>query len=136
MRLLRLASIAACLLLVIPGCPGRNSGDSGVVTITFWHSFVTSTIPALNDLIQEFERAHPGIRIRAQYIPTCDGLIQKLITSVQSNTSPDVSWMSSKKNPFGGIGSAIAPDVGASNDRHIFARFLRRRKILASIASD
>ncbi|HTY60475.1 MAG TPA: extracellular solute-binding protein, partial [Bacteroidota bacterium] len=93
MRPLRLASLAACVLLVIPGCPRRNAGDPGVVTITFWHSFVASTIPALDDLIQEFERTHPGIRVRAQYIPTGDGLIQKLITSVQSNTAPDVSWI-------------------------------------------
>jgi multiple sugar transport system substrate-binding protein len=95
MRLLRLVSLAACLLLVVPGCPRKNSEEPGVVTITFWHSFVASTIPALDDLIQEFERTHPGIRVRAQYIPTGDGLIQKLITSIQSNTAPDVSWIHS-----------------------------------------
>ena len=44
-------------------------------------------------MIARFEEEHPHIRINAQYIPTGDALVQKLITSVQSNTAPDVSWV-------------------------------------------
>ncbi len=65
------------------------------ITITFWHSFVSSTIPALNELITMFEKEYPEIKIRAQYIPTGDALIQKLITAVQSKTAPDISWLHS-----------------------------------------
>jgi ABC-type glycerol-3-phosphate transport system substrate-binding protein len=89
------AVFTVCLLLVVmatQGCGGRDSQDDRV-TITFWHSFVSSTIPALNQLIARFEEEHPHIRIRAQYIPTGDALIQRLVTSVQSRTAPDISWI-------------------------------------------
>ena len=71
-----------------------DGGDGGgKVTITFWHSCVSSTVPALNELIANFEEEHPGIEVKAQYVPTGDALIQKLITSVQSKTAPDISWI-------------------------------------------
>jgi ABC-type glycerol-3-phosphate transport system substrate-binding protein len=74
------------------GCAGEEA-PPGTVTLTFWHSFTASTQPALQALVDAFEAGHPGIRIRAQYIPTGDALIQKLITSIQSGTAPDVSWV-------------------------------------------
>lgn len=65
------------------------------MTITFWHSFVQSTRPALEKLLDRFEEQHPNIRIDAQYIPTGDALAQKLITAVQSGSAPDISWIHS-----------------------------------------
>jgi multiple sugar transport system substrate-binding protein len=85
-------------LLLVPvllavGCSGNRQQDGERVVITFWHSCVSSTVPALNELIAKFEEEHPGIQIRAQYVPTGDALIQKLITAVQSKTAPDISWI-------------------------------------------
>lgn len=80
-------------LLLGVGCRNQDRNADDVVTITFWHSFVSTTVPALEDLIEAFEAEHPGIRVESQYVPTGDGLIQKLVTSVQSNTAPDVSWI-------------------------------------------
>jgi multiple sugar transport system substrate-binding protein len=55
------------LLLMFAGCTKKSEQHQGVVTLTFWHSTVSSSVPAL--------------------------LIQKLITSVQSRTAPDISWI-------------------------------------------
>lgn len=87
-------------LIAIPlwsGCGGSSGSDADgdVVTITFWHSFVSSSIPALEELLDRFEEEHPGIRINAQYIPTGDALVQKLVTAVQSGSAPDISWIHS-----------------------------------------
>lgn len=88
--LLALAAVA------VIGCgSGADGAGDGRVTITFWHSFVQSTRPALEKLIDRFEEQHPHIRIDAQYIPTGDALAQKLITAVQSGSAPDVSWIHS-----------------------------------------
>lgn len=86
-----------CLILVnLISCSNEKKNKlSGKTEIVFWHSFVASTIPALNELIKKFEAAHPDIKLTAQYIPTGDALIQKLITAVQSNTAPDISWLHS-----------------------------------------
>ncbi len=84
-------------VLALAGLSCSKSRDSseGKTTITFWHSFVSSTVPAFDTLVAAFEQEHPGIRISAQYVPTGDALVQKLITAVQSATAPDVSWIHS-----------------------------------------
>jgi multiple sugar transport system substrate-binding protein len=92
------AGLAATLVvasLVVSSCGKKGSETSGVVTVTFWHSFVASTVPAFNDVVQRFEQEHPGIRINAQYVPTGDALVHKLVAAVQSQTAPDISWIHS-----------------------------------------
>jgi len=74
-------------------CHNEKSKDSDLVQITFWHSFVASTRSALEEIIKDFEQHHPNIRINAQYVPTGDALVQKLVTAVQSKTAPDISWI-------------------------------------------
>lgn len=90
---LHLLSIAGILLMVAAGCGKKAEEQSSVVTLTFWHSTVSSTVPALNELVEKFHREYPGIEVKPQYVPTGDALIQKLITSVQSHTAPDLSWI-------------------------------------------
>jgi multiple sugar transport system substrate-binding protein len=80
-------------LLSIIGCKDRSQENENEATITFWHSFVSRTIPAFNNLVEKFEKENPGIRINAQYVPSGDPLIQKLITAIQSNTAPDIAWL-------------------------------------------
>jgi multiple sugar transport system substrate-binding protein len=87
--------ILTLVILASAGCRRNEHSTTGVVTITFWHSFVASTVPALNDLLQKFNDEHPGIEVKAQYVPTGDALLQKLITAVQSKTAPDISWIHS-----------------------------------------
>ncbi len=86
--------LVLCLsALSMAGCGRSSEHADGAVTITFWHSFVASTIPALDGVLRRFETEHPGIVIRAQYIPTGDALVQKLITAIQSQTAPDIAWI-------------------------------------------
>lgn len=94
MKKIRILSVIIFLAFLGLSCSGNNK-DDGKITITFWHSFVASTIPALNQLIDKYEKENPGIKINAQYVPTGDALVQKLVTAVQSNTAPDVSWIHS-----------------------------------------
>lgn len=87
-------NLTLILLFAIASCSDKNDEQkSDEITLTFWHSFIASTIPALDTLIADFESTHPGIKIKPQYIPTGDALIQKLITAIQSNTAPDISWL-------------------------------------------
>jgi ABC-type glycerol-3-phosphate transport system substrate-binding protein len=83
----------AASILSLAGCGKKAEQQQGVVTITFWHSTVSSTVPALNELVAKFHEEYPNIEVRPQYVPTGDALIQKLITSVQSRTAPDISWI-------------------------------------------
>jgi multiple sugar transport system substrate-binding protein len=91
----RVCAVTAVTLLLLPSCGREQKQEQQVPTITFWHSFVATTVPALDDLLAEFRREHPGIQVNAQYIPTGDGLIQKLVSAVQSGTTPDIAWVHS-----------------------------------------
>lgn len=83
-------------VIFTPGCgEGRDGRSDGRIEITFWHSFVSSTQPALADLIKKFEEEHPHIRLRAQYVPGGDAIIQRLITAIQSRRAPDIAWVHS-----------------------------------------
>jgi ABC-type glycerol-3-phosphate transport system substrate-binding protein len=84
-------NILLFIFLIVSGCTDSSKDDR--VVVTFWHSFVSTTIPSLDELIKRFEQEHPNIRINAQYIPTGDALIQKLVTAIQSQTAPDISWL-------------------------------------------
>ena len=96
MRLILTLLLGAVLLTTAPGCASGDAGaEDGRVRVLFWHSFVSSTIPALEELIARFEEEHPHIDIDAQYIPTGDALVQKLVTAVQSDNAPDISWIHS-----------------------------------------
>jgi len=95
MRAYRIHWLLSLLLLSIPGCSRRQENADGRTTVTFWHSFVASSVPAVEELLREFERDNPTIHLNAQYVPTGDGLIQKLVSSVQSGNAPDISWIHS-----------------------------------------
>ena len=79
------------VIIALTGCSKQE--ESKKTKVIFWHSFVATTIPALNELIDKFEEEYPEIDIEAQYVPTGDALVQKLVTAIQSNTAPDVSWI-------------------------------------------
>ncbi len=83
------------VFVLLSGCGDNSKNEKGDITITFWHSFVSRTIPALNSLVAKFEKEHPGIHINAQYVPSGDPLVQKLVTAIQSNTAPDIAWIHS-----------------------------------------
>lgn len=81
------------LSLSLFSCKSDEKKQDGVVEITFWHGMMASSTPALNDLIKKFEELHPHIKVNAQTIPNGDAGIQKLMTALQSETTPDVSWI-------------------------------------------
>ncbi|HEX2963723.1 MAG TPA: extracellular solute-binding protein [Ignavibacteriales bacterium] len=81
--------------LLFFSCGNKQQQSKGKTVVVFWHSFVSSTVPALNELIARFEKEHPNIEIKAQYVPTGDALIQKLVTAIQSKSAPDISWIHS-----------------------------------------
>lgn len=91
-KLIYLVAVVILIQSLVLSCSSKNENDKRI-KIVFWHSFVASTIPALDELINRFEKEHPNIKIDAQYVPTGDALVQKLVTSIQSGTAPDVSWI-------------------------------------------
>lgn len=86
-----LASFTFTIVLT-SSCSDKKDTDNKI-EITFWHGMMASSVPALNELIKKFEEEHPHIKINSQTVPNGDAGIQKIMTALQSNTTPDVSWI-------------------------------------------
>lgn len=81
------------MILCFAQCSSEKKDSHGKIEITFWHGMMATSVPALTQLINEFEKSHPNIKINAQTIPNGDAGIQKLMTALHSKTTPDVSWI-------------------------------------------
>jgi multiple sugar transport system substrate-binding protein len=79
---------ALCLLtfVVLAGCGPRT--DDGTVTLRFWGLGREGEV--VEEMIPEFERRHPGIRVEVQQIPWT-AAHEKLLTAVVGESTPDVA---------------------------------------------
>lgn len=64
-----------------------------VKTITMYHAFTSNTLMALRTLIADFQKEHPNIRVKAEYVG--DALQQKLDAAITAGNPPDISWLHS-----------------------------------------
>ncbi|MDE4541557.1 ABC transporter substrate-binding protein [Thermoanaerobacterium sp. R66] len=61
-----------------------------VIEITFWHSMGGKGGEAINKMVDDFNKTHPNIKVTAQYQGTYDDALNKLKTSEQSKSGPDI----------------------------------------------
>ena len=78
------AGLVVLLLAVLTGC-GAASED--VTVIDFWGMGVEGEI--VKQLVPDFERQHPGIRVRVQQIPWT-AAHEKLLTAYVGEATPDI----------------------------------------------
>ncbi|MGQ0812943.1 MAG: extracellular solute-binding protein, partial [Gemmatimonadota bacterium] len=79
----------ACSLLLIAAC-GIASPDQSAVTIRFWGLGREGEVVA--ELIPEFEKDNPGIRVRVQQTPWT-AAHEKLLTAHVGSATPDVAQL-------------------------------------------
>jgi len=83
----RLASgLLLLVALVLAGC----SSSQDAHTLTFWT--IGREGEAVVKLLPEFEREHPGIRVKVQQMPLT-AAHQKLLTAFAGNSTPDLSQL-------------------------------------------
>ncbi|AGB19524.1 extracellular solute-binding protein [Thermoanaerobacterium thermosaccharolyticum] len=72
----------------------NESQSSETVTITFWHTFSDEEDKLLKEqIIPDFEKKYPNIKVDAKRMPSTDTLRQQVITAVSGNAVPDVMRM-------------------------------------------
>jgi multiple sugar transport system substrate-binding protein len=76
--------------MVAAGCGAGRSQSAGPVTLRFWAFGREGEV--VEALIPDFERAHPGIRVRVQQIPFT-AAHEKLLTSVVGRATPDIAQL-------------------------------------------
>src|SRR5688500_16081770 len=80
-------------LLLLFGCDG---GDDGREVVKFWAMGREGEVVA--ELIPEFERLHPGIRVELQQIPW-SAAHEKLLTAFAGRVTPDLAQLGSSWVP-------------------------------------
>ncbi|MEG6566146.1 ABC transporter substrate-binding protein [Thermoanaerobacterium saccharolyticum] len=61
-----------------------------VIELKFWHSMGGKGGEAINKMVDDFNKAHPNIKVTAQYQGTYDDALNKLKASEQSKSGPDI----------------------------------------------
>lgn len=73
------------VLLLASGCEHRDSK----VVLNFWYGASHDEQVAIESMVAEFNRTHPGIHVKAQLTPQPQ-IIQKLLPAVAGGSPPDV----------------------------------------------
>lgn len=76
------------LTLLLSACTGSRTSDT--TTITFWGFGREGE--AVNELVPEFERTHPGIEVQVQQIPWT-AAHEKLLTAFVGDAMPDLAQL-------------------------------------------
>ncbi|MDC3416625.1 ABC transporter substrate-binding protein [Aquibacillus salsiterrae] len=70
-----------------------SGGGKGKTTITFWHSMTDTSGDAVEEVIKEFEKQNPDIKVNASYIANQgEGQNEKLLTAIAGGNPPDVAY--------------------------------------------
>ena len=89
-------------MIAVAGCGGAPA-DNGPVTLRFWAFGREGEV--LQELIPEFERQNPGIRVRVQQIPWT-AAHEKLLTAYVGDATPDLAQVGNTWIPeFAALGA-------------------------------
>ena len=78
---------AACLLL-ISGC-GKHTQQGGATTIKVAYWGGPEEIAIIQDLIAEWQKSHPDVRVRLEHTPF-SAYVSRLLTRMAGNVAPDI----------------------------------------------
>ncbi len=107
------ARFCACALLA--GIAGCSRGGADVTTLRFWT--IGREGEVVNQLLPEFERAHPGVHVEIQQIPLT-AAHEKLLTAFAGDALPDICQVGNTWIPeFAALGALepLQPLVDASS---------------------
>jgi multiple sugar transport system permease protein len=139
----RLLYLLAALLAALI-CPARGvyaeggAGEPVVLRFRYWGDF--KEIQALQDTIRAFEKAHPGVTVRGERVPSGDEYTQKLLLEQAAGLMPDVVFCGANFAEFAGRGMLrdLRPFVAADPSVKLSAYypqlvdlFTRDEKLLA-----
>jgi multiple sugar transport system substrate-binding protein len=77
----------------LAGCVADDGAAGGTVTIDFWHGQNDTALLVLEDLVADFERSHPNIRVDMGGGVLSDAMLQKVLAALAAGSYPDVAYI-------------------------------------------
>src|SRR5215510_1499806 len=85
-------AITACSSSKPDASSTSSPGTGKTVKIAVWEGYTDTEGKAFADLVSQFNRTHPGIRVTTLETPN-DFMLQKVLTAVRGGTPPDVAYL-------------------------------------------
>ncbi|MGI9862856.1 ABC transporter substrate-binding protein [Moorella naiadis] len=106
--------ILVLTMVLLEGCAKQpnsesnksNTADIKAVNITFWYPQAGNWLQIMNDLINQFQKEHPNIKITAMAIPEAQRM-EKLLTALAGGEPPDVTLNAPSEVPVLAAKNAI-----------------------------
>ncbi|WP_433257715.1 ABC transporter substrate-binding protein [Streptosporangium sp. CA-135522] len=92
----RALALSAVTGVTAAGCAkGADDGvgADGRITIELWHGQTDTAKHALERLVADFQRAHPGIRVDLGGGVLADAMLQKVTAALASGSYPDIAYI-------------------------------------------
>lgn len=88
--------------------PENGAKRASLRTLTLWHSYNNEETRVFNELLADYQKQNPHIRIVAERVPF-DGLLPKLISAAIARSTPDIARVDIGHIPRLAWGKAIEP---------------------------
>ena len=85
-------AITACSSSKPDASSTSSPGTGKTVKIAVWEGYTDTEGKAFADLVSQFNRTHPGIRVTTLETPN-DYMLQKVLTAVRGGSPPDVAYL-------------------------------------------
>src|SRR4249920_1932316 len=85
-------AITACTSAKPDASSTSSPGTGKTVNIAVWQGYTDTEGKAFADLVSEFNRTHPGIRVKTLETNN-DFMLQKVLTAVRGGTPPDIAYL-------------------------------------------
>jgi multiple sugar transport system substrate-binding protein len=95
----RIATVAALVavsigLVACSDDKDDSGSDGGTVEIKFWHGQTQGPAKLLQDMVDEFNRTHPNIKVSKDFGGVnSDRMLQKVTAGLQAGSYPDVAYI-------------------------------------------
>jgi multiple sugar transport system substrate-binding protein len=77
----------------LTGCGADDGAAGGPVTIDFWHGQTDDALAVLEDLVADFQRRHPNVRVNMGGGVLSDAMLQKVLAALAAGSYPDVAYI-------------------------------------------
>src|SRR3954470_22158339 len=91
-------ALVAALAFALAACGGGGSSSSGPTEIAVWHGDQDTEGDAFKSLIDQYNKAHPDVKVSELYSSN-DLVLQKVLTAVRGDSAPDVAYMFGSWSP-------------------------------------
>jgi len=91
-RLGRSALCATSITLLFATSPGTSAADKVTITFANWASAEGTTKPAIDQVIADFQKAHPDIEIKSESISFTE-IARQLALRIRAGNPPDVAQL-------------------------------------------